>query len=231
MRHLCKILFSSIAALVIAGPLAAETGAELRQRFSGEETSSDYAPIDNCTDAGRRNFYHRLSDVVASRDMAGLVAMAHPESITLNQEGAPPSAIAAMVAPSRANLFWETLGRAISLGCDIHPTNDNPALVIPGTLNRTIMSPGFNKEALTLGNDVWMLNGTEGSGASRIATLDWELVTLTDGWNPDLDMQPVQTSDGREGYIATSDLYLTMGLRIIARREEGGWVISALAVW
>lgn len=203
----------AIALLLLAAAEAAPTPARL-------------PPVELCGgDESFAVFRDALEDAVAAKDSAALRKLA-ARNIISDFGGSDSwdhfvSRWSLAVSPQDSEL-WKELDGVIALGCA--PSPDGSGNVMPGMFEA--MSDDVDPFELVVARPGTGLFDAPTDKRDPIATLDWHSAvdlagTVPDGW------MHVRLTDGREGWVKTDALISPLGWRLVARKIDGRWQISA----
>ncbi|BEU99646.1 hypothetical protein [Novosphingobium olei] len=212
---------------------AAAASTEPSSTADPEDDASDAAterkvaslrPLDECARLpGWAAFHGKLTDAVSRRDAKALVALAAPD-VTLDYGGGHGRDELAkrLATPQAGTALWTDLATILRMGCD---TRDGLAVMpwffwnVPETID-----PG--ETMLATGSAIPLLAKPK-ADAARVASLDWEVVTLQPGFDPARRFTGVETEDGLKGQVETKNLRSVLARRMIVERNDGTWQVSA----
>ena len=179
-----------------------------------------YPPRDECRgDAAAQAFRHTLTTAVANRNAAMLQPLVAPD-VKLDFGGGSGWALLQERLNAADYPLWEELDRMLVLGCAL----DEDEIALPWHWGQDFGDIDYFETMLVTGRAV-PLRAAAAPGAEVLARIDWELVTLVDGWNPEADFLQVRDGRGRTGFIDTSHLRSLVDYRLIAQRGPNGYRI------
>jgi hypothetical protein len=182
-----------------------------------------FAPRDTCGDLpGAQAFREKLAEAVMARDANAFVALA-AEDVKLDFGGGTGRAELKKRLTSPDRMLWEELVQLLKLGCAANPQG---GLTIPWYFEQHIDKVDATSGMLVVGEKVPMFAAPDAAG-KPLKTLSWDVVTLT-ALKPDDPFQPVTTTDGTKGYIATDKLRSLLDYRLLATSRNGKWSVVSL---
>ena len=203
---------AALAFLLLASPMAL--------------AAKSVPPRDECNGVqGANAFRLALTTAVANRDENMLAALAEPEVLLDFGGGSGRDTLMARLDDGDYEL-WQELDRLLLLGCAAG--EDASSLTIPWLFAQDLGTEDAFSTFVATGSAV-PLRSAPDAGASVVATLDWDVVTMTGEWTDDAEFFPVRTASGSAGFVAVTQLRSQVDYRLLAvRGDDGEFRINAL---
>ena len=181
-------------------------------------------PVDTCASApGFAAFREKLLDVIARRDVPGLLALTD-ENVQLSFGGdgghADMKRIWDLDHPSQSRI-WPKLGEALGLGCVM---TEERIAVAPSMAHS--LPDRFDAFDSVVVVKRAILRTAPNTTAPAIGTLDWDIVTAVDGINPD-GWTRIRTQSGHIGFVRSSTVRSPIDYRALFERRDGAWRMTA----
>jgi hypothetical protein len=189
--------------------------------LAGQPLPNRLPPIDQCSaDAGFAAFRTQLERVVAAADAKGLTAMVADDVLVDFGGGEGKAAFikAWGLDQPQPSQLWDELRQVMALGC----AKEGQGFVIPslGAQLPEKLDPFTTLVALPGSK----LRKAPGDGAPSIASLDWNVLTVTSS----TDVAPwsgVTMADGRQGFVNGEQVISPLGYRASFERRGGKWLL------
>ncbi|WP_126171893.1 hypothetical protein [Altericroceibacterium xinjiangense] len=210
---------------------------ELAEPKPAPVSAGRFAPQNTCGSVeGAQAFRARLAEVVRTRDVEGLIALAASDVKLDFGDGAGTDELRKRLTSDEWNL-WQELDELMTLGCS---ANAQGGITIPWYFDQDIPGAASGTAMLVTGQNIPVLAAPDPQ-APRIDTVSWDVVRV-DAWKPDQPYQQVRIrnrleaeADERErvrdaettGYIATDQLRSLLDYRLIASHRNGKWSITS----
>lgn len=183
-----------------------------------------YAPRDECaTLPGAIEFREQLNKVVADRDIEGLIALV-ANDVRLNFGGGAGANLLRSQLMQSDRSLWDELDEMLALGC---AKNGQGGITIPWYFEQDFGSIDPMAGMLVRGENVPLMSAPDGD-SDELRKLSWDVVELTDGFQPTAPFQKVKLPDRTAGYIETGSLRSLIDYRLIASSRNGKWSITSL---
>lgn len=191
--------------------------------FAAAAAPDRLPPIEQCgDDPSFAGFREQLLVVIARKDRAALMPLLDKGIVVDFGGGEGHDAFSERWKLDAAESpLWAELGAALRYGC----ARSGDALVTPSLVEQ------FGTQYDVINTVVGMpgsdLRGAPNDLAPIIATLDWNVVTVTDtpkvaGWSN------VTMSDGRSGYVRDGRLRSPLDYRAVFEKRDNRWLMTAL---
>lgn len=122
-----------------------------------------------------------------------------------------------------AYALWEELDRVLLLGCAVMKGGE---LTLPWHWAQDFGDIDYFETMLVTGSAV-PLRAAAAPDAPVRARIDWGLVTLVEGWDPEAEYLEVRDGRQRTGFIRSDRLRSMVDYRLLARLGPGGYRIVA----
>lgn len=206
MKSLC--LCAAFAMAALSTPISAQ---------------QSYPPRDECRgDAAAQAFRYTLTTAVANRNAAMLRPLVAPQ-VELDFGGGSGWETFDARLDDPAYALWEELDRVLLLGCAIMKGGE---LTLPWHWAQDFGDIDYFEAMLVTGSDV-PLRAAAAPEALVRARIDWGLVTLVEGWDPEAEYLEVRDGRQRTGFIRSDRLRSMVDYRLLARPGPEGYRIVA----
>ncbi|MFC3100849.1 hypothetical protein [Altererythrobacter lauratis] len=204
---------------------AAGTPEELLTRYTALSPAGEFAPKDDCLNlAGAPEFRRALAQAVIARDTYALLALADPAIGLDFGGGSGLDTLRARLTDPEYGL-WEELEAILPLGCAAG--TDGNSLTMPHYFAADIGERDPYATYIAIGSDIPLRAGAW-DDAEVLANVGWQGVEVSEYPGEGASFASVITSDGRQGFVAMSDLRSLIDYRLLANRGDDGWKITML---
>lgn len=180
-------------------------------------------PVDEAAACpGFEAFRRDLLDAIRRRDGSALLRAVHP---TVRLSFGEPSTVNEFrqlwLSPHPVGDVWQELGRVLSLGGKC----EKDTFVAPYVFAHwpTAGFDAFDYQAVV--GDRVRLRAAPASGADVVAELSFDIVRTREGADWDAPWQPVETHDGRRGFVSSRYLRSPIDYRAFFARTSGRWLM------
>lgn len=202
-----------------AAPKPLEAAASTVPTFN----AARYPPRDDCAALpGWTEFSAKLRSAAKRHDAETLAALSDPDIKLDFGDGAGVEELRRRLTDRRYNL-WDEIDALLPLGCGFK----EGSAFLPWVFWNAPEDADPYSAMLVLGKDVPARARPEAS-APILGKLDWALVELAQGAEPDAAFARVKLPGGGTGFIEAAKLRSIIDYRLIAERGEHGWQITAL---
>jgi hypothetical protein len=198
---------------------------EWLERYTTRREAGPLAPRNDCDKLpGATSFVRDLARAVWKRDARAVSLFALPDvQLGFGGESGRAQFLAKLRADNASGM--RELHALLPLGC---APDGAGGLVLPWYAAQDLGSADAFSAMVIVGRRVPLRKAANPRGVIK-ARLDWQLVELVGGLEPDARWQHVRTLGGTEGYMETAMLRSVLATRIVATRRNGQWRIEAIA--
>ena len=193
--------------------------------FLAGATPDRLPPIDQCSsDPAFQRFKSELSDIVARRDQAKLLALVADDVLVDLGGGVGQTAFMAAwnLDGPRTSDIWAELATLLRLGC----THDDGGFLMPSLFEQA------GSAIDTLDTYIATIPGSPlrvepRADSPAIATLDWDVLKM-ETVSDDQQWYLLSLPDGRRGYVRPGEVRIPLEHRLFVGKVGGALKITAL---